>query len=80
MATTVTSPRRTLSTPTLSTCERTPRNPTSRHYAKGEMEVVNDYEVVFRLSAPNAEMLRLISELNMSSLDISSGVGRGEDW
>ena len=49
-------------------------HPHSRHYAKGEMEVVNDYEVVFRLSAPNAEMLRLISELNMSSLDISSGV------
>ncbi len=46
----------------------------SRHYGRGEMETVSDYEVVFRLSAPNAEMLRLISELNMSSLDISSAV------
>lgn len=46
----------------------------ARHYARGEMETVSDYEVVFRLSAPNAEMLRLISELNMSSLDISSAV------
>ena len=35
---------------------------------------MSDYEVVYRLSAPNAEMLRLISELNMSSMDISSAV------
>ena len=44
----------------------------SRQYRLTTVEVVSDYEVVLRLEAPNAELLRLMSELNMSSMDISS--------
>lgn len=44
----------------------------SRQYRAGEIEVIGDHEVVLRLPGPNAELLRLMSELNMSSLDISS--------
>jgi ABC-type transport system substrate-binding protein len=45
-----------------------------RVYAAGTVEVVSDYEAVLRMKGANAEILRLISELNMSSMDISSAV------
>lgn len=46
----------------------------SRQYRVAAVERISDYEVILRLPGPNAELLRLMSELNMSSLDISSAV------
>jgi len=43
-----------------------------RQYGRATVEVVNDHEVIFALSAPNGEFLWIVSELNPTSLDIQS--------